>query len=304
MKRRWLGLVMSFAIAGSAAALAPRPEAAPRWLGPYAEVSDSSSAVSLARIPSAHLRSAVLAFVVARGRSCTPAWDGAGPVARHPFGAAITRLQHAHVQTMLSFGGQSGRELALTCQTPQALAAAYASAAHAYRIERLDFDLEQGGLAPGAVARRAAAMRLMQQQDPRVQISLTLPVSTKGLPPEAVRPVRVALHDGVRLAAVNVMAMDFGDSDAPHPRGRMAFYIERAAVNAHRQLARLGLPWRRLAVTVMVGRNDTRSEFVSLSDARAIAAFARAHELESLRYWSWARDPHLAYANALAGRRS
>lgn len=289
----WLGLVASFALAGTAAAVAGSGSANVP-VTPYVEVSDNASAGVLHQVASqTHVHSAVVGFIVADGRRCVPAWDGAGPVAKRPFAAQIKALRGTGVTPVLSVGGQGGRELATVCRTPRALASAYRSAIQAYGVRALDLDLEGRALAPAAVARRAAALALLQRSDPRLALWLTLPVSTNGMPGDAVAAVRAATAAGVRLAGVNVMAMDFGNSDAPNPAGRMAMYVERAATAAHRQLGRIahGLgAWGRLAVTVMIGRNDTRSEVVTLNDASALARFAAAHRLAGLRYWSFNRD--------------
>jgi chitinase len=137
------------------------------------------------------------------------------------------------------------------------------------------------------------ALRLLQRHDPRLQISLTLPVDPTGLPSEALAAVRAAIGAGVKVSHVNVMAMDFGDSSAPHPQGRMAFYVRSAAAATHRQLARLGHglgAWRALSVTAMIGVNDTASETFTLSDAHAVARWAKSTRVGELRYWSFNRD--------------
>lgn len=281
------------ACAALALAFAAGPVSA-TTVSPYLQVSDSPSAALATQVRGAGLRDATVGFIVSGARACTPAWDGASAVSRRPFARQIASLARSGVHAALSFGGQQGRELALSCGTPRALAAAYGAAAAAYGTHTLDFDLEGNGLDNRpALARRMAALRLLQQRDPRLRISLTLPVDTTGLPSDALAAVRSAARARVRLYRVNVMAMDFGDSSAPHPQGRMEYFVRLAAQNAHRQLAAVGHglgSWRALAVTPMVGVNDNTDEVFGLADARALASWARSVGVGEIRYWSFNRD--------------
>jgi len=48
--------------------------------------------------------------------------------------------------------------------------------------------------------------------------------------------------------------------------------------------------WKRISVTVMIGRNDVADEVFTLDDARELAAFADQVHLGRIAWWSAARD--------------
>jgi chitinase len=233
-----------------------------------------------------------LAFIITGRRACTARWDADISVAGKPFMSTIVGLRAAGVEPTLSFGGQAGRELGLTCRTPSSLAKVYGAVASAYGITSLDFDLEGPGLARSALARRSQAMRLLQRRNPALKISLTLPVTPLGLLPNAMRAVRAAINAGVRIDSVNIMTMDFGDEDAPDGN-RMADYSISAAQATHKQLAKLGHgldSWGALAITPMIGINDLPNEIFTLADASTLATFAATNGVGQLHYWVFNRD--------------
>lgn len=127
---------------------------------------------------------------------------------------------------LISFGGQAGRELALNCETPEALAAQYQAVIDKYKLAVLDMDIEGTAVKDAAsVDRRNAALALIQGANPGVQVSYTLPVATTGLVPSGIALLNNAMSRGVKVAVVNIMTMDYGGSADPqkgsacHQRG-------------------------------------------------------------------------------------
>jgi chitinase len=107
--------------------------------------------------------------------------------------------------------------------------------------------------------------------------------------------VRAAIGAGVRLAGVNVMAMDFGG-----PEPNMGNAVHNALVASHRQLMAVfphaedgpdpDAVWRHLAVTVMIGQNDVAGEVFTLADARRLVRDAQKWQLGRVSMWSINRD--------------
>jgi hypothetical protein len=113
------------------------------------------------------------------------------------------------------------------------------------------------------------------------------------LTPRGVAVLRAAIAAHVPIATVNVLAMDFGDANAPHPSGRMSAYAMEAATRTATQLGSLYPSARsrpKLGVTVMIGRNDIADEVFTLADARVMVAGAHLLGLGSLSMWSLGRD--------------
>ena len=238
-----------------------------------------------------------LAFVVAGGSGgCTPEWGGVTAVGSDPVAAQAGALRAIGGDVRISFGGETGSELAVTCTSVSPLEAAYQQVITAYGASKLDFDIEGAAVANTAAnARRDRALAALQAADPGLQVSFTLPVLPSGLTPDGVAVLDGAVHAGVRLSAVNVMAMDYGDGAAPNPSGQMGTFAIDAATATDAQVATaLGISdaaaWPMIAVTPMIGVNDTSDEVFTLANAQQLAAFAASKHLAWLSMWSAARD--------------
>ncbi len=259
---------------------------------PYVDVTLTSPFDLTGVATDAGARSLTLAFVTAGQGECQPSWGGHTAIAAPTMTAAASRLQAADVALRISFGGAQGEELAERCHDTNSLQTEYASVLDRYHAVSADFDLEGAALADRlAMARRAAAIaRLQTQGGRRLAFTLTLPVSPSGLSAPALAAVRTMVAAGVHLGAVNLLAMDYGLTEA---RGHMAAETILALRAAHRQLTALGgglSRWSSLGVTAMVGVNDVSDEIFTLADARTLARFAAHRGLGLTSIWSLARD--------------
>src|SRR5207302_302199 len=110
-----------------------------------------------------------LAFLIPQS-GCTPKWEDNGdPVGA--FTSPVNSLQAAGGNVIISFGGESGGELAQTCTSVPSLTAAYANVVDAYGVSRLDFDIEGGTLSDSAAnTRRDQALAALQAENPSVQV--------------------------------------------------------------------------------------------------------------------------------------
>ncbi len=125
---------------------------------------------------------------------------------------------------IVAFRGASGSELAERCDTVQALTTEYEQVVEDYQVSCVDFDLEGSAISDfTSIDRRSAAIAALQQHEEAAgrALQVTLPALPTGLIPESLQVVRAALAAGVKLAFVNVLAMDYGHGAAPHPAGRM-----------------------------------------------------------------------------------
>src|SRR5262249_37879158 len=102
---------------------------------------------------------------------------------------------------------------------------------------------------------------------------------------------------GVNIGGVNVMTMDYGDSAAPNPSGKMGDYAIQAATSLFNQLktaynntltdAQL---WDKVGVTPMIGINDITSEVFDEQEARELLTWAQQKGITRISIWSINRD--------------
>ncbi|WP_333739324.1 chitinase, partial [Streptomyces sp. IBSBF 2806] len=262
---------------------------------PYVDTSLYPAFDLLANMSATGVKDYNLAFVT-DGGGCTPKWGGVSDLANDGVAAQIGALRAKGGDVRVSFGGASGSELATTCSSADALAAAYGKVVDAYRLTKVDFDVE-GGALPDAAAntRRAQAIARLQRQHPGLNVSFTLPVMPEGLTQGGVSLLADAKANNVSVATVNIMAMDYG----PAYSGDMGAYAEQAATATQAQVKSvLGLSdsaaWNAVAVTPMIGVNDVSSEVFKVEDATQLVAFAKSKGLGWLSMWSATRDKQCA----------
>ncbi|MEU2055193.1 glycoside hydrolase family 18 protein [Streptomyces bungoensis] len=258
---------------------------------PYVDTSLYPAFDLLAAADATGVKNYNLAFVT-DGGGCTPKWGGVTDLTGDGVAAQIGSLRAKGGDVRVSFGGASGSELATTCSSADALAAAYGKAVDAFKLTKVDFDVEGGALPDTAAnTRRAQAVAKLQQQHPGLDVSFTLPVMPEGLTQDGVNLLADAKSNGVRIGAVNIMAMDYG----PAYNGDMGTYAEQAATATQAQVKSvLGLSdsaaWKTVAVTPMIGVNDVSSEVFKVDDATQLVDFARSKGLGGLSMWSATRD--------------
>ncbi|MEU9374341.1 cellulose binding domain-containing protein [Streptomyces sp. NPDC048255] len=232
-----------------------------------------------------------LAFITSGG-GCAPLWGGVTDLASDKVAAQIGALRAAGGDVRVSFGGAAGHELALNCATVDELAAAYGKVIDQYKLTKVDFDIEGAALPDTtANARRAQAIARLQKSHPGLDVAFTLPVMPEGLTQPGVALLADARTNGVRIDAVNIMAMDYG----PAYSGDMGQYAIQAATATQAQLKGvLGLSdaaaWKAVAVTPMIGVNDVVSEVFTVADATQLVDFAAAKGIGRLAMWSATRD--------------
>src|ERR1700727_2513486 len=151
------------------------------FAAPYLQIDSSDAGDMAADEAATGLKYYTLAFLTPRS-GCTAEWedDGSGVGA---FASQITALQSSGGNVIISFGGESGGELAQTCTNVSQLTAAYQNVVNTYGVTRLDFDIEGSTLSDTAApAVRDQALAALQAEDPSVQVDFTLAVSPSGLP--------------------------------------------------------------------------------------------------------------------------
>jgi hypothetical protein len=271
------------------------PDAAAGGFSPYVDTSLYPAYDLLDTASKAGVTTFNLAFVTSGG-GCVPKWGGVSDVSDDGVAGQIGALRAKGGDVRVSFGGASGTELAGACSSAADLASAYGKVIDQYQLTKVDFDVEGAALPDTAAnTRRAKAVAQLQKSHPGLDVSFTLPVMPEGLTQPGVDLLTNAGHNGVRIGAVNVMAMDYGSSYS----GDMGEYAIQAATATQAQMKGvLGLSdaaaWEAVAVTPMIGVNDVSSEKFTVEDAGRLAGFAASKHLAWLSMWSAARDKQCA----------
>jgi hypothetical protein len=226
-------------------------------------------------------------FVI--GRGCTPTWDDGEPITTdRAVTAVVAKARSLGAHVIVSFGGAAGRDLARTCTDPERLAAAYQAAVTELGASDLDFDIEGVSLArPAAIIRRFDAIKSLEAGNPRLKVSLTVPVDPNGMPTEVRKLLRTAAATPIRVDLVNIMTMDYGGG----PRDMAAAAIS-GATGTLRQLRAIWptAGYRNIGITPMIGRNDNVRLTFTVANARRLARFAANRHLGRLGFWAIGRD--------------
>ncbi|MFJ7775823.1 cellulose binding domain-containing protein [Streptomyces yangpuensis] len=279
----------------SPTATAPAPVGGGARFAPYVDTSLYPAYDLLDTAAQTGVKEFHLAFITSGG-SCAPLWGGVTDLASDRVASQIGALRAKGGDVRVSFGGAAGHELALNCATVDELAAAYGKVVDHYKLTKVDFDIEGAALPDTAAnARRAQAIAKLQKSHPGLDVAFTLPVMPEGLTQPGVALLADARKNGVRVDAVNIMAMDYG----PAYSGDMGQYAIQAATATQAQIKGvLGLSdaaaWKAVAVTPMIGVNDVTSEIFTVADATQLVEFAASKGIGRLAMWSSTRDKQCA----------
>jgi chitinase len=274
--------VPGFAATAAAATPAASPAFPAHYAAPYLQIDSSDAGDMAADMKATGLKYYTLAFLTPKS-GCTPEWED-NDDSLSAFTSQVKSLQAAGGNVLVSFGGESGGELAEKCTSVSSLAAAYEKVVNTYGISRLDFDIEGSVLDnSSANTRRDQALADVQKADPGVQIDFTLPVDPTGLESDATSLLKGAKSAGVTVNLVNIMTMDFGDGQNPLKDA------ESAATATEKQLASIyggssAQNWERLGLTPIAGKNDDDENFTQ-SDASTLEGFAASNGVQELSFW-------------------
>ena len=255
------------------------------FAAPYLQIDSSDAGDMAADEAATGLKNYTLAFLTPKS-GCTAEWeDGGNSVGA--FASQISSLQAAGGDVIISFGGESGGELAQTCTSVSQLTAAYQNVVNTYGVTRLDFDIEGSTLSDtAATSLRDQALAALQAADPAVQVDFTLAVSPQGLPTgtgSEYALLQDAKSKGVKVSIVNLMTMDFGN-------GQNALNdAESAAKGAASQLSSLygissSAAYGMMGLTPIAGQNDD-NEFFSTANASTLESFAASNGVAELSFW-------------------
>jgi chitinase len=270
------------ATVGLAAASSALPS---QFVAPYLQVNSSDAGDMAADMAASGVKDYTLAFLTPQS-GCTPQWEDGGDGVG-AFNSQISALQAAGGNVIISFGGESGGELAETCTNVSQLTAAYQNVVNTTGVTRLDFDIEGNTLADtAATSLRDQALAALQAEDPSVQVDFTLAVAPNGLPTgggSGYALLQDAKSAGVKVSLVNIMTMDFGAGSNDLADA------ESAAQGTASQLAGLygistSAAYGMMGLTPIAGVNDDGTDF-STANAQSLESFAASNGVAELSFW-------------------
>jgi hypothetical protein len=260
-------------------------------VAPYADLTNNQEPMLNAAATQAGLKAFSAAFVISSG--CTPIWGDTLPVTNDPtVTSEITTAEADGAQPIVSFGGESGVELAQSCTNLSQLTAAYQSVISTLKIAHIDFDIEGAGIADTADnALRFQAIKALEAANPGLVVSVTIPVNPNGPDFNGQAFLQQAQSSGARIDLINVMAMDYGPSWDTGGANMGADAVEAAQDTlAFAQTLWPSMTYANIGVTPMIGVNDDSAEVFSEANAQTLLSFAQQNHLGRLSFWSVDRD--------------
>jgi chitinase len=256
---------------------------------PYYSVLDSD-APDLGTVMSATGQKAFdMAFILADGgSSCSPAWNGTDPVASDTqVAAVINEVRSDGGDVIVSAGGYDGTKLGQVCGTAAATAAAYQQVITTYGLHAFDFDIEEPEIEnTAAVDNELGAAKILQEDNPGLFISITMPSITTGANYFGQQLLDEAASIGFTPDDYTIMPFDGGFS------GGSAQVTALQDFNAQLVSAfgwSSSFAYAHEGFSGMNGRTDD-AEYFYQSDFQTVLSFAQSVGLGRYTFWSVNRD--------------
>jgi chitinase len=205
----------------------------------------------------------------------------------------VPQLQAANLDYVISTGGADGTFTCDSTADMEAFIATYASP----NLVGIDFDIE-GGQTQAEIQDLADEAAGAQSEYPNLQFSFTIATlgasdgSYGGVNSLGNEVVEAVLGSGLKNYVINLMTMDYGSASSS-----VCVVVDgscemaQSAIQAVENLEHTyGIPASHIAVTPMIGMNDTTSETFTIADVGTLTAYAVDNGLAGLHFWSLDRD--------------
>jgi hypothetical protein len=307
MARRLARLAAAPAALALVSGLAPglataAPTAIPAHVySPYFEAWTADTLDGISTASGAHYLT--IAFLETTSKtSCTLAWNGAKAddvSTTQKYLTDIAALRSHGGDVIPSSGGwsadQGGTEIGDSCKSVPSIVAAYQQLINRYQVTRIDQDIEGRSLTKtDGIQRRNQAMAMLQQANPGLTISYTLPTGATGLEASGKFVLQDAVTAGVTNFIVQPMVFDYYDRTTTD-MGTAAITAVQGAETYLKSITP-GLDdahaWPRIGATIMNGIDDypKKTEVTSLADTQTMLDFANQQNMNFLSIWAIQRD--------------
>ncbi len=231
-----------------------------------------------------------LAFVLANG-GCTPAWASDAGLdnisSDTQVAPIINAIRAAGGDVVVSFGGYGGTKLGETCGTPQATAAAEQAVINKYNLHALDFDLEEPEYENAtAINNELGAAQILQQNNPGLYESITIPGTTSGTGYFGQQLLNNAKTLGYTPNNYAIMPFDGGFNGASSQISALRSF-NTILMNTFGWSSAKAYSYE--GISSMNGRTDS-GEYFYQSDFQTVLNFAQSNSLGRFTFWSVNRD--------------
>ncbi|GAA4882071.1 carbohydrate-binding protein [Kitasatospora terrestris] len=285
-----LGLLAGAVAAFTAAEPATAATLGSNWYAsaPYLMPEDNSPPDAAAVMDATGQKAFQLAFILAQGNSCSPAWGGTSSIdSDTTMPAVIKKIRDKGGDVSVSVGGYGGTKLGQTCGTPEATAAGYQKVITKYGLKAIDFDLEEPEYEnTAAIHNEIGAARILQQNNPGLYVSITTAGTNAGTGWFGTQMLNEAKSQGFTPNNYSIMPFDGGFNGAA---------AQTDALVKFNQILQTTFGWTEAnayaheGVSLMNGRTDA-AEYFRQADFQTVLDFATAHKLARYTYWSVNRD--------------
>jgi chitinase len=278
-------------LVGKDPSLAKRGEWSTKAVAPYVDACAFPTPDLPVISKASGLKFFTLAFITADSNN-KASWAGVIPLSSQHLLSQVRQIRSSGGDISISFGGANGIELADAIKDIDTLVIEYSKVIDLYSLTRIDFDIEGGAVADTeGVDRRNKAIAILNKKYPNLQITYCLPVLPTGLALAGELLVRNARVNNASIHSFNGMSMDFGDSAAPDPEGRMGEYVIMSCHNLRTQVLSAGYDSPNIGTIPMIGVNDVQSEVFRISDAKKVYDFLQSTPwMTYVGFWSTNRD--------------
>jgi chitinase len=205
----------------------------------------------------------------------------------------VPQLHAANLDYVVSTGGAAGTFSCASTAGMESFIATYASP----NLVGIDFDIE-GGQTQSQIQDLVASAAGAQSEYPDLQFSFTLATlgasngSYGGVNSLGNEVIEAVLSSGLKNYVINLMTMDYGS-----PSSSVCVVVSgscemaQSAIQAVQNLEHTyPIPASKIAVTPMIGMNDTTTETFTTTDVNTLTSYVVSNGLAGLHFWSLDRD--------------
>jgi chitinase len=229
-----------------------------------------------------------LAFILANGSSCSPAWDGTAPVSSDTTVAGVvSSIRAAGGDVSVSTGGYNGTKLGQVCGSASATAAAYQQVIDKYSLHAIDLDLEEPEYENStAIANELGAAQILQRNNSGLYVSITMPGTTSGTGWFGQQLLTESKTLGFTPNNFSIMPFDGGFNGAASQTSALdqfhSLLVSTFGWDSGTAFAHEGF-------SGMNGRSDS-GEYFYQADFQTVLSYAESNHLARFTYWSVNRD--------------